>query len=275
MFGSHREARLAAEGMRDANWMLTKLARLHSRDGLGDADVAALARCLQRWRLERGTVLFAEGKMPEGVWVIIEGVVELVVKAGRARRVIQIIKSGGAVGDPYLLLDKAPSCTARTLEETRCFFLPAQTFLQLIHDHSSLARLWLYNLATRVLQGHMRLTEVLAGSLEERVARIVTEEADDGILRLPQRTLAEMLGVQRTSVNKVLKDFESKGLIELMYGQMLVKGEKQLRAIAHNANPALMSVPVDSNKEKQSRQLPAPPLAQQRLQVVPLWRETG
>lgn len=257
----------AVQGIREAKWVLKNLAPLHARAELEDADVSGLARCLQRWRLERGTVLFAEGKTPAGVWMIIEGAVELVVKAGRARRVIQIYRAGEAVGDAYLLLDEASSCNARTLEHTTCFFLPAKSFLQLIHHHPSLRTLWLYNLATRVLQGHTRLAEVLAGSLAERVARVLIEEADEGIVRLPQRTLAEMLGVQRTSVNKVLKDFESKGLVELMYGQTLVKGHEQLMSIANNGI-ALMPVLLYSKNEKKSKRSYAPPPVQHRVEVV-------
>lgn len=34
---------------------------------------------------------------------------------------------------------------------------------------------------------------------------------------LPQRTLAAMLGVQRPSLNKVLRQFEQQGLLELSY----------------------------------------------------------
>ena len=41
--------------------------------------------------------------------------------------------------------------------------------------------------------------------------------ADDGRVTLPQRTLAAMLGVQRPSLNKVLKDLERDGLIRIGY----------------------------------------------------------
>lgn len=36
-------------------------------------------------------------------------------------------------------------------------------------------------------------------------------------MALPQRTLAAMLGVQRPSLNKVLRQFEERGLLELSY----------------------------------------------------------
>lgn len=57
----------------------------------------------------------------------------------------------------------------------------------------------------------------LAGpSLTEQVARLLLE-AVDGDVPLPQRTLAAMLGVQRPSLNEILKEFERASLIEVRY----------------------------------------------------------
>jgi len=54
------------------------------------------------------------------------------------------------------------------------------------------------------------------------VARLLTDEAVDGRVRLPQRTLAAMLGVHRPSLNKVLKQFERQRLLEVGYGEIRV-----------------------------------------------------
>src|SRR6266511_1791154 len=48
-------------------------------------------------------------------------------------------------------------------------------------------------------------------------ARAVDESGDGDVVVLPQRTLAAMLGVQRPSLNKVLRQFEEQGLLELSY----------------------------------------------------------
>jgi len=43
------------------------------------------------------------------------------------------------------------------------------------------------------------------------------EVSADGSVQLAQRTLAAMIGVQRPSLNKVLKDFERASLIAIHY----------------------------------------------------------
>jgi CRP/FNR family transcriptional regulator, cAMP and macrophage regulator len=58
---------------------------------------------------------------------------------------------------------------------------------------------------------------LLGGSLTTQAARLLVGEADGERVALPQRTLAAMLGVQRPSLNKVLKDLERDGLIRIGY----------------------------------------------------------
>ena len=63
---------------------------------------------------------------------------------------------------------------------------------------------------------------LLGGSLAAQAASLLAEEAVDGRVELPQRTLAAMLGVQRPSLNKVLKDLERDGLIRISYSTIEV-----------------------------------------------------
>jgi len=71
--------------------------------------------------------------------------------------------------------------------------------------------------AQRLTACQARLLALLGGSLTARTASLLAEEAVDGRVELPQRTLAAMLGVARPSLNKVLKDLERDGLIKISY----------------------------------------------------------
>ncbi len=55
------------------------------------------------------------------------------------------------------------------------------------------------------------------GCCPRTAARKRRDEATDGRIALPQRTLAAMLGVQRPSLNKVLKELERDELIRIGY----------------------------------------------------------
>ena len=74
--------------------------------------------------------------------------------------------------------------------------------------------------------------QLLGRSLAEQLARLLVDEADGDIVPLPQRTLAAMLGVQRPSLNKVLKEMENRTLVELGYGQVRILDRKGLDRLA-------------------------------------------
>jgi Crp-like helix-turn-helix domain len=60
----------------------------------------------------------------------------------------------------------------------------------------------------------------------------LAEEAVDGRVQVPQRTLAATLGVARPSLNKVLKDLERDGLIRISYSAIEVLDRAKLAARA-------------------------------------------
>jgi CRP-like cAMP-binding protein len=72
--------------------------------------------------------------------------------------------------------------------------------------------------AQRLATSQARILGLLGRSLTEQVARLLLDEAVDGTVPLPQRTLAAMLGAQRLSLNKILKDLERDRLIGVRYG---------------------------------------------------------
>jgi CRP-like cAMP-binding protein len=180
-------------------------------------DLAVLAADLQLWPVEPGQVVFAAGQPPQGVWIVRSGLLELAVGAGRRRVVVQLLRPGDVDGDIQLLLGMAAPYTARAVADSDCLFLAAAAFERLLAERPAIARRWLSSVAARLARSEARLVGLLGGSLAEQVARLLLEEASDGLVPLPQRTLAAMLGVQRPSLNKLLRDFERQGLIELGY----------------------------------------------------------
>ncbi len=202
---------------------------------LGQADLVELAKVLRRAELTAGTVLYGEGRPPRGTWIVERGCVELSEGSGAERSVVGVVRDGGIVGDVYLLLNIPPPFTARCSEDMLGWFLPGDEFRRLLATFPSLAIAWLCNVSGRLQQTRSRVLVVLGRSLPQRLAGILLEEAVDGLVRLPQRTLAQMLGVQRTSVNKTLKDFEEAGLVILGYGIVRLADRARLEAIRAGA----------------------------------------
>jgi CRP/FNR family transcriptional regulator, cAMP and macrophage regulator len=118
--------------------------------------------------------------------------------------------------------------TGRALSDVTCLFHGPDDFEQLLATRPAIARRWLSSVAQRLAASQARILALLGGSLAAQAACLLAEEAVDGRVELPQRTLAAMLGVQRPSLNKVLKDLERDGLIRISYSAIEVLDRPRL-----------------------------------------------
>lgn len=197
---------------------------------LRQEDVAALAQTLESRQFDSGAVLFTAGQAPTGVWIVRRGQVELAVGSGHRRAVVAVLRAGDVDGDIPLLLEMPMAYTARALDDCTCLFLDRVAFETLLKTHPNIARRWLSSVAQRVSAGQGRLVAMLGRPLPEQVAQLLLDESVDGSIRLAQRTLAAMLGVQRSSLNKVLKDFERERLIAIHYAGIDITDAYGLKA---------------------------------------------
>ncbi len=229
LFGTGPAADLA---IRQAAWVARCVGR-GSEAPLAPEDLAALATGLHTRVYERGSVLFRGGLAAEGVWIVQRGRVELAVGSGRRRAVVHVLRPGDVDGDIEYLLDMPLPYTARGLDECTVLFLGATDFEGLLARRPPIARRWLSSVAQRLATSQQRIIGLLGRSLTEQVARLLLDEAaGTGTVPLPQRTLAAMLGVQRPSLNKILKEFERTGWIELRYASIAIVDPKGLAGAA-------------------------------------------
>jgi CRP-like cAMP-binding protein len=215
--------------VRQAAWVARCVGRGQAAP-LRPDDVTALASMLAVRAFPPGSVLFHTGEQTAGVWIVRDGRIELSVGSGRRRAVVQLLRPGDVDGDIQLLLEMPLAYTGRALTEVTCPFLARQDFEHLLATRPAIARRWLSSVAQRLATSQARILALLGGSLTAQAARLLAEEAVDGRVELPQRTLAAMLGVARPSLNKVLKDLERDGLIRISYNAIEVLDRAKLAA---------------------------------------------
>ena len=221
--------------IRDAAWVARCVGR-GAAAPLGAGDVAALAETLQPIELRAGQPLFApNAPSSTGVWIIRSGQVELSVVAGRRRIVVGVLRPGDVEGDIPLLLGLALPYAAGAVDPVTCLRLTPSDFEGLLAGHPAIARRWLSSVAQRLATSHERLIALLGRPLPAQLAGLLLDEADrdhdDGVVRLPPRTLAAMLGVARPSLNKILKEFERHGHIDVGYASVRVLDTAALQRI--------------------------------------------
>ncbi len=156
---------------------------------LRPADVAALAPVLQVQQFPPGAVLFGAG-LDSGVWIVRDGRVELSTGSGHRRAVVQLLRPGDVNGDSQLLLGMPLPYTARAVTDATCLFMTSEDFAHLLASRPTISRRWLSSVAQRLAMSQGRILGLLGGSPTSQTAMLLTDEAVDGRVELPQRTLA-------------------------------------------------------------------------------------
>lgn len=199
---------------------------------LGPEDVAALAAALGERRYAAGTTVFREGDAPTAVHIVRHGSVELSRQLGGRRVALQILRPGDVFGDVPLLTRGPEPFDAVTIGDTVLLTIDSLSLARLLESRPRLAHRWLVSLAQRMAQAQARLVDLLAPSQEAQVASFLARQAEGGRVDLSQAVLAELVGGQRTSVNRVLRALERRGLVRLGYRRVEIVDRAGLLRLA-------------------------------------------
>jgi CRP-like cAMP-binding protein len=225
---------LPAKGMlRRAAWMARTLDRREGL-GVGSGGLDVLARAITVVRLEPGTRVMSEGQRVDAVCMVERGEVELYRGSGSRRVVVQILRSGDVIGDVSHFCQRHSDFSARSLSDVTLLRISGEAFGRLLRSDTSLCHLFLFSLAGRLGRMQERVVELARGDLRTRIAALLVGETGgvSGVIRLPQATLAHLLGASRSSVNRILKDFENQGLLRVDYRRVEVLDVERLREAA-------------------------------------------
>ena len=222
---------MSRNSIQEAAWVARCVGRSDTVP-FSEQDLSALASYIARHSSEIGGKLFSAGEIPPGVYIIRSGLVELVVGSGPRRLVVGLLNPGEVDGDVQLLLHMPFPYTARAVGSVSYLFIERGAFERLLLEHPTVTRRWLSSVAARVASSQRRIVGLLGRSLSSQVARLLQDEAVDGRILLPQRTIAAMLGVHRPSVNKIIKDLEGRGVIKVGYREIHILNATALARLA-------------------------------------------
>jgi len=128
--------------------VLQTLRQMHTFDGVSDEDLMQLLPAAQQIALDENDILFEEGDPASGLYVLLEGELEISKQIGGRSVVLEVYQPGVFVGEISILTGLAHTATGRALTPSRFLrFEPAQ-FAGL--NTSPVARLLLITMAQRV-----------------------------------------------------------------------------------------------------------------------------
>lgn len=192
---------------------------------IADDDVAALLPYFTRMVLRRDEVLFRQDVADEGsVYVVLEGRVSLTRDGGPAGSLLQAILAAGDMFGETSALDPGPrSTTGRAMVPSVVARLHREDLVNWAAGRPAVAEQMFRVLARRLRRTNDVTVDLVFVDVAGRVAgRLIalleqfgTDESGAVAHGLTQDQLAAAVGAARETVNKALRDFESRGWITL------------------------------------------------------------
>jgi CRP-like cAMP-binding protein len=202
--------------------------------GVPPEDVRRLLAIARRRTFDRGEVVFHRGDPADCLHLIVSGrfAVGITTPLG-ATALLGVRGPGEAFGELALVgsVRDQRSATVAALEpaETRSVYV--DDFERLRREHPSIDALLVRVLGERVRRLSEQLADAYYVPAETRVLRRLVELADlyGECIPLPQEQLGELAGTSRATANRVLRELERRGVVELRRSNVLVLEPDRLK----------------------------------------------
>jgi CRP/FNR family cyclic AMP-dependent transcriptional regulator len=186
-------------------------------------------------------IIFSQGDASDSVLYIQEGSVKLSVQShGGKEAVVAMLGPGDFFGERALAGHPVRLEAATAMTATTVLSIPKRQMIRLLHDQHALSDRFITYMLARNIRIEEDLVDQLFNSSEKRLARALLLLARYGkpdqthrvLPRIPQETLAEMVGTTRSRVNFFMNKFKKLGFIE--YNGGLKVHHSLLTVIVHD-----------------------------------------
>jgi CRP-like cAMP-binding protein len=183
-------------------------------------DVRELLAVSRRRTFSKGEVVFHREDPAESLHLVVRGRFGARVLTPLGDSVLlDVVGPGDAFGELALLLPEARrSATVSALEDGETRSVSRSDFAALQRTHPGVKDVLLRLLAEQLRRATDRIVEAHFVDAETRVRRRLLELSaayDSNVVPLTQEDLASMAGTSRATVNRVLREEEGRGVVEL------------------------------------------------------------
>jgi CRP/FNR family transcriptional regulator, cyclic AMP receptor protein len=197
--------------------------------GIPADDVRAVLALARRSTYRRGEVVFHRHDPADSVHLVVKGRFDVRITTAHGDVVALAIHGpGDTFGEIAVVTGAERSATVTALEPGETLVVRGSELRRLAREHASVDEVLVRVLAEHVAFLSERLVEAYTVDAEARVARRVLElgrvygSGPPVVIPLIQEDLAALAGTSRATVNRVLRDAERRGLIEVGRGRTVL-----------------------------------------------------
>lgn len=190
-----------------------------------------------------GAILFIEGQMPRGAFVLCSGKVKLSTTSREGKvLILKIVEPGEVMGLSAVISAEAYEITAETLEPSLVNFVDKDGLLRLMERSGELGLRSAQAVSREFQYAYREFHElVLARSSSGKLARLllswmtgVEKENREFRVQTPvtHEEMAQRIGASRETVTRLLSELRKKDLIRLDGAVLVIKNRTALKAMA-------------------------------------------
>ena len=207
------------------------IAKIAFLEGLSPEEISKVRDITVERVYPKGTMVFSEGQESDGLFLIISGLIKVskISKNGR-EKILAILGEGEIVGEMTVFGCHLRSATLHTLEATIVLVIKREDFRKILREIRDLAPRVVELLSNRLRYANRQIEELVFLNSRSRVICTLILLAQEGklTLRLTHAELANLIGVSRETVTKVIAELKDCGLIQVARKEITIMDIERL-----------------------------------------------
>jgi CRP-like cAMP-binding protein len=205
---------------------------------LSNKELDILENSCAEARFEAGDNIVKQDALSTNIVYINSGLVKIHIKGPVRERIVKIIKAPTYLCLPSSLGDKINHFSATALAETKVCFIDVKVFKQFIYENGDFA----YQIILDMSKGELQnMHNCLNNAQKQNIGRVAdailffAEKIYESItfnLPVSRQDLADLTGITRESVSRILTDFHNEKILEIRGRQISIVNDKLLRQIS-------------------------------------------
>jgi len=207
--------------------------------GLDDASLAKIASVTKQRAYKKGSIIFMEDEPGKAFFFVKSGKVKIYRTSPEGQQhIIHIFGPGEVFAEATVFADVTYPATAEALEDSQIGVIDNADLEALIQEDTALALSIIKILAKRLRMASEEIRNLAVMDAAGRTAMLLLQLAEqygektpDGIiiaLDVPRQELANMAGITRETLARVLSRFNENGIIQLDKYRIIIRDMEAL-----------------------------------------------
>ncbi len=191
----------------------------------------------------KGSLLFVEGEMPRGIFILCSGRAKLTTSSTEGKTlIVKIAEPGEVLGVSATILGKPYEVSAETIEPAQLNFMKRDDFLKILGTNAEVCMHTAQQLSEKYHAAQREIRSLgLSQTTSEKLAKLLLdwcarggEETSKGIrlkVLLTHEEIAQMIGTTRETVTRLLSDFKRKKIIDVKGSSVFVMEKNSLESM--------------------------------------------